>query len=162
MSQPSATETLQVTTPTDREVVLTRTFNAPRNLVFDAFTKPELLKRWLMAPGRLLEVCEIDLKAGGAYRWIWRGPGKRDVGMHGVYREVTPPERLVRTEAWEDWDAGECLVTTVLVEEGGLTKLSTTSLFPSQEVRDEVLKAGLKHGAAESFDKLAEYLASVA
>jgi uncharacterized protein YndB with AHSA1/START domain len=162
MPQPAATETLHIATPTDREVVLTRVFDAPRNLVFDASTKPELLKRWLIAPGRTLEICDLDLRVGGAFRFVWRGPGKADVGMYGTYHEVTPPERFVRTEAWEDWDAGETLVTTELIEQNGQTTLTSRVLFPSQEVRDAVLKAGLKHGAAEGFDKLAEYLASAA
>ncbi len=153
------TETLQITTPTEREVVLTRDFDAPRTLVFDAFTKPELLKRWLGAPGRSLEVCEIDLQVGGAYHFVWRGSGKKDVGMRGVYREVAPPGRIVRTEAWEDWDAGETLVTAALVEHGGRTTLTTTVLFPSRGVRDAVLKSGLERGASENFDKLAELLA---
>ncbi len=157
----TATESLQVTTPTDCEIVMTRVFSAPRTLVFDAFTKPELLKRWQEAPGRLMEVCEIDLKVGGAYRFVWRGPGKKDVGMRGVYREVAPPERYVRTESWEDWDAGETLVTAILTEQRGQTTFTTTVLFPSQEVRDEVLKSGLKQGAGASFDKLANLLASL-
>jgi len=80
-------ETLKLTTPTEREVVLTRVFNASRELVFEACTVPALLMRWMEAPGRLMEVCEIDLRVGGAYRFVWRGPGKPDVGMHGVYRE---------------------------------------------------------------------------
>ncbi|MGC4050124.1 MAG: SRPBCC domain-containing protein [Paludibaculum sp.] len=98
---------LEISTPSDREVVLTRAFRAPRTLVFDASTKPELLKRWLVAPGRTMEVCDVDLRPGGSYRYVWRGPGRKDVGMYGVYREVTPPEGFVRTEAWEDWDAGQ-------------------------------------------------------
>jgi uncharacterized protein YndB with AHSA1/START domain len=155
------TETLKLTTPSDREVVLTRVFDAPRKLVFEACTVPALLKRWMEAPGRAMEVCEIDLKVGGAYRFVWRGPGKPEVGMHGVYREVEPPERFVRTEAWEDWDAGEVLVTTDLIEDQGKTTLTSTVLFPSREVRDAVLKAGMEHGAADSFDKLDEYLVSV-
>jgi uncharacterized protein YndB with AHSA1/START domain len=155
-------DTLEVTTPTDREVVLTRTFDAPRRLVFDAMTRPELLKRWLGAPGRTLEVCETDLTVGGAYRYVWRGPGKRDVGMHGVHREVVAPERIVRTEAWEDWDAGETVVTAVLVEQGGRTTLTSTVLFPSKEVRDSVLNSGLKSGADGNYDKLDELLASMA
>jgi uncharacterized protein YndB with AHSA1/START domain len=132
-------------------------------MVFDATTKPELLKRWLVAPGRLLEVCEIDLKVGGGYHFVWRGPGKKDVGMHGVYREIAPPERFVRTEAWEDWDAGETLVTTVLTEaaQGGKTTLTATVLFPSQEVRDAVLKSGMERGAVEAYNKLAAMLASM-
>jgi len=153
--------TLEITTPTEREVVLTRVFDAPRQLVFEASTQPELLKRWLLAPGRQMEVCEVDLREGGAYRFVWRGPGRKDVGMHGVYREATPPERIVCTEYWEDWDAGETLTTTVLEEEDGRTRLTATALYSSQEVRDAVLKAGLQHGAAESYEKLAELLATV-
>ncbi len=155
------TNTVQLTTPTDREIVLTRVFDAPRELVFDASTKPELLKRWMAAPGRSLEVCEIDLKVGGAYRFVFRGPGRKDVGMRGVYREVARPERVVRTESWEDWDAGETLVTIVLVEHGGQTTLTTTVCFPSQDVRDAVLKSGIERGAAENFDRLAECLAEI-
>jgi len=149
-----------ITTPTDREVHITRVFDAPRNLVFAAFTQPEILKRWLQAPGRTMTICEIDLRTGGAYRWVWSGPGKKDVGMRGVYREVTPPERFVRTETWEDWDAGEVLVTTVFEEQNGKTILQSTVLFPTRAVRDEVLKSGLERGTQENFGRLAELLAS--
>ena len=158
----SKSAALKIALPSDRGVVMTRDFDAPRELVFDAFTRPELLKRWLAAPGRRLEVCDIDLRVGGAYRYVWRGPGKHDVGMHGIYREVVAPERYVRTEAWEDWDAGELLVTAALVQHGRITTLTSTSIFPSREVRDAVLKAGMEHGAGESFDTLAELLASIA
>jgi uncharacterized protein YndB with AHSA1/START domain len=151
-------ESLQITTPTDREVVLTRVFNAPRRLVFDALTRPELLRRWLTAPGRSLEICEIDLRVAGAYRYVFRGPGKKDVGLRGVYREIVPPERLATAETWEDWDAGETLATTVLTEQDGKTTFTVTMLFPSQEVRDTVLKSGLERGASENYDKLAEVL----
>ncbi len=106
-----------ITTPVDREVVMTRVFDAPRRLVFEAFTSAELVPQWLEAPGRAMTVCEIDLRVGGAYRFVWSGSGKKDVGLYGVYREVVAPERLVRTEAWEDWDAGEVLVTTEFAEE---------------------------------------------
>jgi uncharacterized protein YndB with AHSA1/START domain len=153
--------TLQVTTPTEREVVLSRLFDAPRKMVFDALTRPELLPRWLVAPGRTLQVCEIDLKPGGAYHYVWRGHGKSDIGMRGVHREVVPPERIVRTEAWEDWDAGESLVTTVLSEEEGKTRFTATILFPSREIRDAVVKAGLEHGAEEGYDKLDGLLVSM-
>ena len=154
--------TLEITLPSDREVRMTRDFDAPRTLVFEAHTKPDLLKRWLTAPGRTLQICEINLTIGGAFRFVWRGDGKRDVGMFGIYREIVPPERFVRTEAWEDWDAGESVVTTVLEEEDGKTKLTSTVLFPSREVRDQVVKSGLERGAAEGFDKLAELLAQIA
>ena len=156
------TKTLEISTPTEREVVLTRSFDAPRRLVFDACTRPELMARWLEAPGRTLAISTSDLEVGGAYRFVWRGPGKSDVGMYGVYRELVPPERLVRTEIWEDWDAGESLVTMVLVEHAGRTTLTTTSLFPSRQVRDSVLKSGLEENAARSYDKLAALLAAAA
>lgn len=154
-------DTVTISTPSAREVVVTRTFDAPRTLVFDAYTQPELLKRWYGAPGRSLVVCEIDLRVGGAYRFLWRGPGKKDVGMHGVHREVVRPERLVRTETWEDWDAGEILETTVLAERAGVTTLTTTGLYPSREIRDAVMKAGLENGTRETFARLAAMLSSM-
>ena len=153
------TGTLTVTTPTDREVVLTRVFDAPRHLVWDAFTKPELLKRWFGPRGWSLVVCDVDLKVGGGFRFVMRGPDGRDMGMRGVYREIVPPERSVHMESFDDYP-GEAQVTSVFVEQGGKTTLTATVLSPSKEVRDAVLKSGMEHGAAESYDKLAELLAS--
>lgn len=152
------TGTLQVATPTDREIVMTRVFDAPRRLVFDAFTKPELLKRWFGPRGWSLVVCEIDFKVGGAFRFVLRGPNGTDMGMRGVYREIAPPERSVHVESFDDYP-GESLVTTVLVEQDGKTTLTATVLYPSQEIRDAVIQSGMEHGAAESYDKLAELLA---
>lgn len=156
------TGTLKVTTPTDREIAMTRVFDAPRRLVFDAWTKPELLKRWLgVFGGWSLEVCEIDPKMGGAYRFVWRGPDGSRMGMRGVYREVVPPERLVATESFDDpWYPGEALDTTVLVEQGGKTTLTTTVLYESREARDIALRSDMEHGVAASYDNLAELLAS--
>jgi uncharacterized protein YndB with AHSA1/START domain len=153
--------TLRITTPTEREVVVTREFDAPRSLVFDALTRPELLKRWYGPTGWSLVVCEIDLKVGGAFRFVSRRADGKDIGQRGVYREIAAPERLVNTEWWEDWNPGEVLVTTVLREQGGKTALTSTSLFPSQEVRDIILKSGLEKGATELYDKLDECLASL-
>src|SRR5215510_3890446 len=110
----TGTATVKIATPTDREVTLTRVFAAPRQQVFEALTTPELLKRWLFAPGRSLEICDIDLRVGGSYRFVFRGPEKKDVGTRGIYREIVPSERIVNSEWWEDWDAGETIVTTVL------------------------------------------------
>jgi uncharacterized protein YndB with AHSA1/START domain len=155
------TGTVEITTPSEREVVLTRVFNASRTLVFEALTKPDLLRRWLQAPGRSLEICEVDLSVGGAYRFTWRGLGKKDVGTRGVYREIMRPERLVATESWEDWDVGEMLVTTVLTEAAGRTTFTCTMLYSSREVRDAVLKSGLESGAAENYDRLAKLLATM-
>ena len=153
------TGTLKVTTPGDREIVMTRVFDAPRHLVFDAFTKPDLLKRWFGPRGWSLVVCEVDLKVGGGFRFVLRGPDGTDMGMRGVYREIVRPERSVHMESFDDYP-GESEVTATLVEEGGRTTLTVTVLYPSQEVRDIVIKTGMEHGAAESYDKLAELLAS--
>ncbi|TMQ34974.1 MAG: ATPase [Planctomycetota bacterium] len=152
------TGTLKVTTPTDREIVLTRVFDAPRNLVFDAFSKPELLKRWFGPRGWSLVVCEVDLRVGGGFRFVLRGPDGRDMGMRGVYREIVPPERYMHMESFDDYP-GESQVTALFVEQGGKTTLTATVLYPSREVRDAVIKSGMEHGAAESYDKLAELLA---
>lgn len=158
------TGTLQITTPSEREIVMSRVFDAPRNLVFDAWTKPELLERWLgVRGGWSMVVCDVDLRVGGAYRFVWRGPDGAEMGMGGVYREIVSPERLVATEAFDDpWYPGEALDTTVLVERGGMTTATTTVLYESGEIRDAVLESGMARGVAESYDMLAEYLASIA
>jgi uncharacterized protein YndB with AHSA1/START domain len=153
------TGTLKVTTPTDREIVLTRVFDAPRDLVYDAFTKPELLKRWFGPRGFSLTVCEVDLRVGGDWRFVLRGPDGKEMGMRGVYRELAPPERSVHTESYDDYP-GESLVTAVFTEQAGKTTLTATILYPSQMVRDIVIQSGMEHGAAESYDRLAELLAS--
>jgi uncharacterized protein YndB with AHSA1/START domain len=155
------TGTLKVTTPSEREIVLTRVLDAPRSVVFDCLTKPELLKRWFGPRGWSLEVCEVDLKVGGKWRFVLRGPDGAKMGMSGIYREITRPEGEVHTESFDDYP-GESLVTCVLVEEGGKTTLTGTVLYESQEIRDIVIRSGMEHGAAETYDKLAEYLASIA
>ncbi len=156
-----AKKTLQMTTPSPREVVMKRSFDAPRSLVFDALTKPDLLRRWCGPKGWSLSVCEVDLRVGGRYRFVTRRPDGREVGQRGVYREIEEPSRIVNTEQWEDWNPGEVLVTTELSEQRGKTTLTSTILFPTQEVRDMLVKSGFAGGAGESYDKLDEYLASV-
>jgi uncharacterized protein YndB with AHSA1/START domain len=138
---------------------MTRVFDAPRHQVFDALTRPELLKRWYGPRGWSLVVCEVELKLGGGFRFVLRGPDGRDMGMRGVYREIVPPKRSIHTETFDDFP-GESEVTTVLVEQDGKTTFTATVLYPSQEVREAVIKSGMEHGAAESYDKLAELLAS--
>ena len=154
--------TFKVTTPTDLAIAMTRVFNAPRRLVFDALTKPELVKQWLLGPpGWTMPVCEIDLRVGGAYRYVWRHANGREMGMGGVYREIVPQERVVCTELFDEaWYAGEALVTNVLVEQGGKTTLTLTSRFGSRETRDAVLKSGMESGVAVSYDRLEQLLAS--
>jgi len=156
-----ATSTLQLTTPSEREIAMTRVFDAPRTLVFEAHTKPELVRRWLLGPpGWSMPVCEIDLRVGGKYRYVWRHD--RDgtmMGMGGVYREIQAPERLVATEKFdESWYPGEAVDTIVLIEQGGRTTLTQTMLYESREARDAVLKSPMEQGVAAGYDRLADLL----
>ena len=156
-------ETLQVTAPGEREIVMTRGFDAPRQLVFDAHTKPELIKRWLLGPpGWSMPVCEIDLRVGGKYRYVWRHDRNgNEMGMGGLYREIVAPERIVNTERFDEaWYPGEALNTLVLVETGGRTTLTQTVRYESREARDAVLKSGMESGVAASYERLADLLAS--
>lgn len=155
------TKTLTVTTPSDREIALTRVFDAPRTLVFDALTKPELVKRWMLGSmGATMPVCEIDLRVGGAYRFVWRNPDGTEMAMNGVYREITRPGRLVNTQRLETaWLPGEALLTTTLAGSGGKTTFTCTTLYDSRETRDKILKSGMENGASASYDRLAEVLA---
>jgi uncharacterized protein YndB with AHSA1/START domain len=156
------TGTLSVTTPTDREIVLRRVFDAPRRMVFAAFTKPELLKRWFGARGWNLVVCEVDLRVGGTWRFVARGPDGTDVGHGGVYRVIVPPDRLVYTELFDDQSyPGESLITHVLVEQSGRTTLTSTLLYASQEGRDIVLSYPMERGVAQGYDRLDELLTEV-
>lgn len=157
------TGNLKLTTRGDREIVMTRDFNAPRMLVFDAFTKPELLKQWLLGPpGWTMPVCEIDLRVGGAYRYIWRQSSDgREMGMGGIYREISAPERVVATEKFDEaWYPGEAVGTLVLVELDGKTTVTQTVLYQSREARDAVLKSGMEKGVTASYDRLDAVLAS--
>ena len=153
---------LQIRANGDREIVMTRVFDAPRKLVFDAFTKPELLKQWLLGPpGWSMPVCEIDLRIGGRYQYVWRRDSDgTEMGCGGVYREIVPPERLVHTEQFDNpWYPGESLITTVLDEQQGKTTLTATMLYESRDARDGILKSGMESGVAASYDRLAELLA---
>ena len=157
---------LQVTTPSEREIAMIRVFDAPRRLVFDALTKPELVRRWLLGPdGWSMPVCEIDLRVGGAFRYVWRHvwrhADRREMGMRGVFREIAGPARLVRTEVFDTpWYPGEGLDTVVLVEERGKTTVTSTVRYESQEIRDAVLRSGMETGVARSYDRLEEILVS--
>jgi len=151
---------LKVTTPSDREVLFMRAFDAPRRLVFDAHTKPELIKRWLLGPpGWTMPVCEVDLRVGGKYRYEWAHPEHASFGTGGVYREIAAPERLVSTER-PDWTDGEALCTMVLTGQGGKTTMKLTMFFSSKEARDSALATGMAGGMEASYQGLDELLAS--
>jgi uncharacterized protein YndB with AHSA1/START domain len=165
-------ETLEVTTPSDLEIAMTRFFDAPRRLVYDAHVKPELLRRWMVGPpGWTMAACEIDLKVGGKYRCGWQreagappSPGCESVPdafeVTGIYREIVPPERIVATEYMGPGDGA--LVTQTFQEEGGRTKFTQTMRFGSREERDAALKSGMTEGTAICYDRLAEILAETA
>jgi uncharacterized protein YndB with AHSA1/START domain len=155
-----STPSLKITTPSDRELMMTRVFEAPRHLVFDAFTRPELVKRWLLGPdGWSMPVCQIDLRVGGSYRYVWRHANGNEMGMGGVYREIVTPEKLVATEKLdESWYPGEAVGTIVLTEQSGTTTLTQTVLYESREARDAVLKSPMEEGVAAGYDRLAELL----
>ncbi len=148
----------------DREIVVTRVFDAPRRLVFDAYTKPELVKTWLLGPdGWSMPVCEIDLRAGGKYRYVWKNDADgREMGMGGIYREIVAPERIVASEKFDEaWYPGEAVDTIVLTEQDGKTTLTQTILYNSRETRDVVLKSPMETGMAASYDRLERVLPSL-
>lgn len=151
---------LEISTPSDREIAMTRVFDAPRKLVFEAWTRPDLVQRWLgVQNGWSLAVCEIDLRVGGKYRYVWRGPGRPDMGMGGVYLEVVAPERFVASEKFDQaWYDGEAVATTTFVERGGKTTVTMTLRYASKTVRDTVLQSPMEQGVGASFDKLADLL----
>jgi uncharacterized protein YndB with AHSA1/START domain len=150
-------ETFQVDTPSDRRIRMTRLFDAPRSLVFEAMTKPEHVARWwgILDEQHSVVVCEIDLRVGGAWRFVGRGP-RGDVGFHGEYREIDAPGRLVFTEIFDPYPEAVSVVTSLLTEERGKTRLTVDVVYPSLEVRDLVIESGMAKGAAISYDRLDE------
>lgn len=152
---------IDVTTPSDLEVVVKRNFNAPRPLVFDAFTKPELVKRWLYGPdGWSLPVCEIDLRPGGAYRYVWRREETgEEMGLGGNFREVDVPKLYSATEVWDQaWYPGEGIVRNAFTEEGSETVVTMTIKYDSKEARDTALQTGMSDGIGMSYNRLDDIL----
>lgn len=157
-------QNLLITTPSDREFAMTRSFNAPRDLVWDAVTKPEYVRRWYGCSAFTLAGCEIDLRVGGQYRYTMRTPEGVDHTMTGVYREIVKPERIVHTERYEttNFITPDALVTMTLTEQGGKTRLQTVVQHSNQENRDGHLNSGVEHGARETYDRLAALLETLA
>lgn len=154
--------TLKVTTPSDREIVITRDFDAPRMLVWDALVEPGLLRRWLLGPpGWTMPVCQVDARVGGRYRYVWRNADGTEMGTGGVFREVAPPDRLVATEKFDEaWYPGESLVTYTLAERDGRTTLTMAMQFESKEARDIALRSDMERGVEASYERLDGILAS--
>ncbi|HSC14518.1 MAG TPA: SRPBCC family protein [Gammaproteobacteria bacterium] len=155
-----------VTLPNDRDVVVVRNFNAPRALVFDAWTKPALVQRWMLGPpGWTMPVCEMDVRPGGKFNWRWRSEESgSEFGFSGEFREVERPSRIVHVERFEPGDVGgemgEAVVTSVLTEKGGVTTMTMTIRYESKAVRDAALKTGMTDGMEMSYQKLDELLAA--
>jgi uncharacterized protein YndB with AHSA1/START domain len=141
------------TTPTDREIVITRTFDAPRELVYAAFTQPEHLPNWMGPAVYKMVTCEMDVRPGGTYRWAWSGADGSIMGMGGTYEEVSPPERIVTVEAF-DGIPGETRNTLVFTEEDGRTTATLSVLYPSTEARDGALASGMTDGMTEGYERL--------
>lgn len=153
---------LAITTPDERSIVMTRTFNAPRPLVFDCWTKPALLRRWMgVHAGWSFATCEVDLKVGGRYRFVWRGPGGEEMGMGGTYLEVDPPAALKSTEKFDQsWYEGDATVALALVDLGPVTTSIQTMVYANRAVRDAVLASPMEQGMAAGFAALDDVLAS--
>lgn len=152
---------LEVTTPSDREIAMTRVFDAPRELVFDCWTIPALLKRWMTGPdGWNFSVCEVDLRVGGTYRFVWSHKDGRDMGMTGTYRQIFRPERIVSAELFDmDWTDGEAIATLTLTEKDGKTTSVNTVLYSSREARDGSIAIGMAKGVEAGYERLDAILA---
>lgn len=153
---------LIATLPSDRELQVSREFDAPRALVFRAYTDPALVMRWLWGPDDWpLAKCEIDCRVGGAYRYVWRNPQFGDMGMGGTFLEIVPPERLAVTELFDqDWTEGETVCTTIFedLDGGTRTRVTTTVLYSSKNARDNAMKTPMLEGWAVCFDRLDDRL----
>jgi len=147
-----------VTTPSEREIVMTRTFDAPRELVFEAMSKVEHMREWWGPRGFTMPVCEMDFRVGGAYRFVQRGPDGDEYAFRGEFREIAPPERISWTFEFEGMPGNVSVDTMELTEEDGKTTITSTSIFDSVEQRDGMLQSGMESGAAETYDRLAELL----
>lgn len=152
----SSQREMTLTLPSDREVVMTRAFNAPARILFEVWTKPEHVRNWYAVRGTTMTVCEIDLRVGGAWRWVLVHPKGGEIAFSGVFREIAPPHRLQRTEVFEAMPGAESLVTLTFDEGDGQTTLAINMLFKSKQDRDVCLKSGMELGVKECFQKIDE------
>ena len=156
--------TAKVTLPADDQILITREFDAPKHLVFKAWTTPELVKRWWHANRGEVTIAEIDLRVGGKWRYVGQSPDGRGVAFHGEYREIVPNERVVSTEAYEgvpDSDANATLNTLTLTEADGRTTLTVLVQAPSKEIRDAIIDSGMEAGMQDAMDLLEQVAVSL-
>ena len=152
---------MTVSLPSDREIVLTRTFDAPRELVFEAHSKAEHMRQWWGPRKYEIALCEIDFRPGGTWRMVHRGPDGEEFGFHGEYREIVPPEKIVWTFEFEGAPGSVSVETATFEERDGKTILTASAVYDSAEARDAMLQTGMEDGAADTYDRLAEYLATL-
>ncbi len=145
------------TTPSEREIVISRVIAAPREIVFEMWTSCEHLPHWMGPASMEMTGCRIDLREGGSWRFEWRGPDGFEFGMEGVYREIARPERLISTEMMDGFP-DELTSTLVLTEQDGRTRITNTVLCPSRETRDALLASGMQDGVSEGFERMETYL----
>jgi len=150
-----------VTLPTDEQILIEREFDAPKHLVYKAYTTPELVKRWWSAHRGEVTLAEIDLRVGGRWRYVMVAKGGYEVAFHGEYREIDPHERIVMTEVYEAMPDGEALVTISLTEEDGRTTLTLLTQLPSKEVRDMIVSTGMEAGMQDAMDRLEQVAISL-
>jgi uncharacterized protein YndB with AHSA1/START domain len=159
MTDDQQTTTAKVTTPTDREIVIERVFDAPRERVFATFTDPELIPQWWGPRSTTTVVDVMDVRAGGSWRFVNRDSNGEETGFRGTYREVTPPERIVQTFEWEGMPGHVSVETATFEDLGERTKVITTTLFHTPEERDGMLASGMESGMNETYERLDELLA---
>ena len=154
---------LKVTVQGDTDIVLTRAFDAPRHLVYEAMTKPEYVRRWWCCiEGFTMPVCEMDVRVGGKWRYVMIGPDGSEVGFNGVYREIVPPERIVNTEIFEPFPDSPALCTMTLEERDGKTHYRNLIEHLSREARDAHVASGMESGADVALDRIEEIARSLA
>lgn len=157
--QQTTAGTTTVTTPSEREIVSERVFDAPRDRVFAAYTDPELIPQWWGPRGTTTIVDQMDVRPGGSWRFVGRDPDGSETAFRGTYREVTPPERIVQTFEWEGMPGHVVVETATFEDLGGRTRVTAQSLFHTSEERDGMLDSGMERGLTETHDRLAELLA---
>lgn len=153
-------ESLKITPSGDLELVIFRVFDAPREMIFEAFTQPAILKKWLLGPpGWTMPTCDLELKIGGQYRYLWRNETGEEMGVRGQFQEIIKSEKLIHTEKFdESWYPGESLITTILSEKLGKSLLTATIRYDSREARDLVIESNMDHGVRMSYDILEKIL----
>ncbi len=156
-------DSFQVYPRGDREIFITRAFAAPRELVFQAFTTPEYVQQWLLGPeGWSMPVCEIDLRVGGDFRYLWRKDDGTEMGLRGQFQEIAQPERIVHTEIFDqDWTEGETRVTTTFAEDNNVTTVTIVVLYSSTQARDGAARSGMDQGLTVGYDRLEKLLGTL-